>query len=632
MKTAKNTEDKQINGIFFTCIILFVCFAYYITAFYNRDFLVWADKISLFLPTRMFFMQTMHTAGGLLSYAGIFLTQFFYYPLLGSTILILLLLFIVFLVIKAFEFSPRFFPLAFIPAFALLVSITGIGDILSSLMPPGYLFANILGIITVLLLFWVFKITEKMYKEKSFILYIFPLAIILTYPLFGFYSLFAALLCLLSVSFRIKPLILSISYLLGCLLICLLVPFLFSRYFYITMAWSDTYAAGLPKFFFTEIELSLWMPFIILFFTLLLFFIISYTKAKNKALLYVSFGFFLISLAAAYNNSYRNDNFKTELQMIHAIDNSDWNQVVSIGGKQKKSPTRLIIMCYNLALYKLGQAGDYMFKMDNNSIPSVSSRKNTILMYNGAQPLYYHYGKVNFSYRWGMEFMVRHGLRAQGLKYMVKCALLNNELALATKYNNILKQTFFHKQWADKYQKYIDNPQLMSEDAEMKAIRPLMEYENLLQGDNSQLDGYIYYSFAHMVRGTPEILELSLQNNLILKDIDRFWPRFLLYTRKHDRIPVHYQEAAILYFQAKEGKVDVNNIEFEEMDFSRIDDEDYLKGMEEFDIEFDKTIISRFDMFRKMQNANMSHEYNKKILKPQFGNTYWYYYFYVEEQ
>jgi hypothetical protein len=57
-------------------------------------------------------------------------------------------------------------------------------------------------------------------------------------------------------------------------------------------------------------------------------------------------------------------------------------------------------MFYNLAQYKLGQVGDRMFAMDNNSVMSVFPRQNLILIHNGAKQLYYQYGKINYTCRW----------------------------------------------------------------------------------------------------------------------------------------------------------------------------------------------------------------------------------------
>ncbi|MDR0505487.1 MAG: DUF6057 family protein [Dysgonamonadaceae bacterium] len=592
---------------------LFILLTFYLTALYNKEFLIWASDISLFLPTRLFFLQNMQTAGGLLSYGGMFLTQFCYYPLLGSTILILLLLFVTFLVVKAFKFSKNFVLFAFIPALSLLLSVTEVGYILYSLKSAGYLFANILGTIVCLLSFCGY---QKI-KNEWLRIVLLALFILTTYPLFGFYSLFSALLLVLNEwkNKRVngKERTRQVSYLFvhsfTCSLLILFVPYLYSRYFYTQMPYYETYTSGLPHFYFTRAELPLWTPFIVLFLSLLIFLVIScHQKKQSKTGWFASLGIFLLSLYGTYTFSYRNNNFKTELQMTKAIENNDWNKVISIGEKQQEKPTRQIIMYWNLALYKLGQAGDRMFEMDNNSMLPVARRQNLILMHNAAKPLYFQYGKINYCYRWCMEDMVEYSMTVQDLKYMVKCAIINKEFPLAQKYNKVLKQTLFHKGWAEQQQQYIDNPSLAAENMEMKSIRPLMAYQNLLDGDGNKLELYILNSFAYMEGGTPEIVEMSLQCNLILKNIERFWSRFFLYARTHERVPVHYQEAAILYSYL-EGKIDASRLPL------------------------DKDVVEKFNRMVTMskQYANMPEEYNRKMFKPQFGNTFWYYYFFVTD-
>jgi hypothetical protein len=590
MKIPKNKRSKQAN-YFLPVILLFILFACYLTAMYNREFLMWAAEISLFLPTRFFFLQTMQTAGGLLSYGGTFLTQFFYYPLLGSSILIALLLVVTLLTVKTFNLQ-QVKHLAIIPALALLLSVTQMGYVLYSLKSPGYLFSSTLGITGCLLLVEGCKAITKRYPAKLFIQWLLPCAVILTYPLLGFYSLFAALLCMLffPVMFSLLPLL-------------AIVPYLFSHYVYTEMLWSETYTAALPRFFFTSSELPLWIPFFALFFSLLLF-----PRIPSKIHWSVSWGILFLSFIGVYSLSYKNSNFTTELQMLRAINENDWKQVISIGAKHKTRPTRLIVMFHNLALYKSGQAGDRMFSMDNYSVLPVSPRQHLILIHNGAKQLYYHYGKVNYAYRWCMEDMVEYGMRVQNLKYMVRTALMNGEWALAAKYNAVLKQSLFHRQWAAGYQKFIDNPELMTDDAEFKAIRPLMAYQNLPGSDGGVLEPYIMNSFAFLEGGTPEMLELSLQCNLVFKNIERFWPRFFSYVRTHERIPVHYQEAALLYAHL-EGKVDVSHIRF------------------------DPAIVDSFHRFLAMskQYVHKTEEYNRKAFKRQFGHTFWYYYFFITD-
>jgi len=609
----KNVKNKANGEKFFfpICVVLFILFVYGFSVCCYKDFFIWASDNSLYIPTRQFFLQTTQVAGGFLNYLGLFFTQFFLYPFIGSAILSFFLLIIVFLVIKLFNFSPRIYPIAFIPSFALFVSITQTGYLISTLKSPGYIFTNILGIIISLLICWGFKNVLKKYKH--FAVYLMPFVIIAAYPLFGFYSLFTAIVCILITFFIIKiSLKRSVSLFLIYLSTGLLIPWFTARFIYTEMPWYDSFIAGLPKYYFNLVELPLWSPFIVLFISLLLFNLILLDKvnflSRGKCILSFSMGVFFLMLSCVYFFSYRNSNFNTELKLLQAIEKNDWEQAVLIREKHDDRPTRLIIMCYNLALHKLGLAGDRMFSVDNNSVLHDFYRKNMITMNYGAKPLYFHYGKINYCYRWCMEEMVEYGMTVRGLKYMVKCALLNDEFSLAKKYNSVLQNTLFHKKWAKKYQQYIENPQLLTEDVELNSVRPLMAYQNQVDRDKYMLEFYILNNFARMKGGLPELVDLSLQFNLIMKNVERFWPRFFLYASLHERIPVHYQEAALLYSYL-ETEVDLSKFKF------------------------DSEVLEKFEKLVSMsvQYADNSEELNRNIFQPLFGKTFWYYYFFITD-
>lgn len=82
----------------------------------------------------------------------------------------------------------------------------------------------------------------------------------------------------------------------------------------------------------------------------------------------------------------------------------------------------------------------------------------------------------------------------------------------------------------------------------------------------------------------------------------------MLYARHHERLPRHYQEAAVL-FSELEHKVD----------------------WRQFNI--DQVTANRFARFMDMAQryARYSNEANRETFAPEFGDTYWYYYFFVND-
>lgn len=602
-------SERHVYGVGMAlCVLLFTGMAYYLTAYHNYNFLLKTQEQSLFMYTYEFFQECMQRAGGLLAYGGCFLTQFFYYPWLGSTFYVVFLLGIVFMTTKAFRIQGCFLPLAFLPSLLLLLSYTDLGYLIFILKSPGYVFSNPLGVVVALGAFWTYRVLRSWVMRGAFVL----LFIVLSYPLFGFYTLLAGGLCSiyeLASCFwgekkgRIYPALIA-----GAAWV--LVPYIYFIQSYTRMLETEIYWTALPRFYFQESELGLWMPFILLFMCLFCFLAFLWMRNGQKrsyVIFAVSMAVYGICVWKVYGNSYNDENFRTAIDMDVAASRNDWNGVLECASRLEGEPTRLIVLHTNLALQKLGLAGDQMFRYKNASQPYEAPRPSKYLRDLGAKPLYFQYGDINFAYRWCMEDAVEFGWKVEYLKYMAKCALMNKEYALVKKYTGALKETLFHKDWAEKYEAYAAHPERMKEDPEFKAIQPLTEFGDVLDGDGGMVEFYLLNNFAMMEGGSMDLVELSLQSNLILKNIEGFWPRFFLYARYNDRIPVHYQEAALLYSYL-EGKVDVSGLNF------------------------DSGIVDRFNELIRLSKefSSKGEEYCKVAFAPSYGDTFWYYYFFVK--
>lgn len=587
------------------CILIFISLAFYLTAMHNANYLRKVEDLSLFLPTFLFLKDCMQLPGGGLTWCGTFLTQFFYYPYLGAGLFIFLLLTLQSLIRSAFRIPDRYFPLSFIPSILLLLSLLQLGYVVYVLKSPGYAFSNLLGLLFVAGAFRIYRTLDWWGMRGSFTI----LFIVIGYPLLGFYALLAASLFLIDECTQQRLHRITLSLLITVCIV--LIPFFYYRFVYTQLMSDSLYTSVLPRFYPSEIFV-LGMPFLILFTVIILFAFCTH-RWKEQAIFVctkrslAAVVVFVVALTSIKYLEFNDENFRITINMDRAIMDNDWQKAIDYASAQEGEPTRLVVLNTDMALYKSGQAGDRMFKFKINGVPYKIIRSAPAMRSTGAKALYFQYGKINYCYRWCMEDKVEYGMKVEYLKYMVKCALLNEEFALAQKYNSTLAQTLFHKNWAAKYQRYIDHPELMAEDAEFKSIKPLMAYNNVLEGDGGLLEAYLISQIAYMEGGPPELVELSLQCNLIQKDIQRFWPRFILYARTHKRLPVHYQEAAILYSYL-ENKVDYR----------------------QFNVT--KEVTDRFNKFISLseQMAGVSDEKLKETFKPYFNDTFWYYYFFVK--
>jgi hypothetical protein len=327
---------------------------------------------------------------------------------------------------------------------------------------------------------------------------------------------------------------------------------------------------------------------------------------------------------------YRDANFHKELAMNRAVEELDWERVLTIArdGSSDVKPTRQMIMYKNLALFRLGRAGDEMFFYPEGATPQNAPWKVRITQV-GGKLIYYHYGKENFCYRWCMEDGVEFGWKAETLKFMARTSMLNHEWAVARKYLDLLKKTTFHREWAERYERLLDSPEAFDLDkleASAKAGKPLLDeqsmkefapilhmmtYPDRLDGDNTLVEMYLLQTFAKGNGDDPLFQEMTLICALIMKDIDLFWPRFMKFaTMNPERhMPRHYQEAAYLYGHL-EDKVDISRMPF------------------------DPEIRDTYERFMRFneQCGPMTEEQKAVAFYPQFGNTFYYFYFLVRNQ
>ena len=87
-ETAKRFQGIErpglYNGIVWAVGLAVIALA---LLFFESDFLWKAQELNLFQQTGLFFRQQMVVPGGMLTYVGTWLTQFFYYPWMGVLML-----------------------------------------------------------------------------------------------------------------------------------------------------------------------------------------------------------------------------------------------------------------------------------------------------------------------------------------------------------------------------------------------------------------------------------------------------------------------------------------------------------------------------------------------------------------
>jgi hypothetical protein len=413
--------------------------------------------------------------------------------------------------------------------------------------------------VSVVALLWGFRSMPDKYWLRTIWL---VLTGIVGYPLLGIYGLAATLLMGIW-SWRLMARGRAAIHTVIAILLSIAVPLFCYRYVYHETNLANIYYAGLPVFFITEEYPWYYTPYYLLaLFMLIMVGLPTNPKPATGNLKpthkWLPWAVQAVALGAVawgvVHFWYKDENFHHEVKMMHLIDQTDWEGVLQEAARQDDEPTRAIVMMRNLALSRLGRQGELMYEYRNGSKEYDSPFGMRQMLVNG--PLvYYQYGLLNSCSRLCTEMGVEFGWRVEYIKLLARCAVLNNEQAVARKYINILKKTMYHKDWAVKTEAMLNNPKLIAQDKEMEPITHMLHFTDELDSDNGYVERYLMRQLAnHSYSKDPIFQEQSLLASLWFRDSKTFWYHFNVYIHLHPNgpIPVAYQEAAYLYGKLEE--------------------------------------------------------------------------------
>ena len=579
---------------------------------FESDFLFRVQELNLFLYTPLFFKQQMVVAGGFLTWIGTYFTQYFYHTWMGVMMLCAWWALLMWLTKKAFNIPARWTVALLVPVALLLLTDVDMGYWIFYLKLRGHFFVATIGSTIALLLVWLYRSLPSRYAIRTVFI---ALTAILFYPILGFYALLATLLMGI-MAWRLdeyKTSRRAIDSIVAALVI-VAIPLLYYRFVYYQTNIVNIYWAAIPLYRIEEHHYQYYIPYYLLVacFALMAAFYrkerqsgvktpILWSAAQVVALGIIGFG--------VWHFWYKDDNFHKELQMVRCIENLDWEGVLTIA-RDCDEPTRVIWMMKNLALFRLGRQGDEKYHYKNDDKPCNAPFKVRMTQ-TGAKVLYLHYGQLNFCYRWCLEDGVEYGWRVDYYRYMLKCSLMNGEYTVAQKYIDILKQTKYYADWAQQYEAYVKNPELIKKNKEFEPILHMLSANDRLTSDNTLIEIYLLTLFSNDDSDDPIYQEQTLLAALQMKDIQMFWPRFFHYANLHkgERMPTHYQEAAYLY----------GNLE-KEIDISHMP--------------FDKEVVNTYNDFMAAaeQYKNMTEEQMKPLMYDRFGGTFYFDYFFTRGQ
>lgn len=602
-----------------------------------------SQEFNLWIADDTFYQMFSIYPGGWLSWASSYMTDFFFNPATGVWLLMGAWAIISAMLALLFNLRGWKVLLVAIVPMMLLACLTQTGYWLYYQKLHGQLWLPTIGVgINVLFALLVNKTTDysqKLLADKlRFASIIFKAVCMIGFAWFGYQALgawsFLGLLLMATpkkIQFS-KATLPSLAWVALAVALIFIVPKMAYQWVYEQTRIDEIYRAGMPCFHYGTSDISVYRTayymLALSFLPMMLIGSVPEGLWKKKGCKVLG-GILLIALIGSsckfVSARWCHDkNFHAEIAMSNAMNRQDWEGVANIMrgcASDTISPTRAMVMMKNLALTRLGRAGDEMFdypegsRMQNAEEGAEYNWAIRLSMIAGKR-LYYNYGKLNYCYRWCMEDAVEFGWHVEELKMMALCCMLKGEDRVARKYFSILKQTRNHKEWAEHYEALLGQPDKIKQDPEFTPICYLKEYGDRLDGDNTLIELYLLKTFAHGHGADPYYQEMTLICAMLMKDIQLFWPRFMEYATMHSKeenfhMPRHFQEAAYLYGHL-ENDVDISHMPF------------------------DQSVKDSYDQFmafnKRRDIVNLSDEQKVPLFKPQFGNTFYYFYFLVRNQ
>ena len=514
---------------------VFLCFYYLYFIVLNRYILIFQEQNQLFRFNINFFAEFLERPGGLLEYAGAFLTQFFLFP--GAGALILTIAGAVIYLTTGYIFRKHRIK-------GILFSFVPV--LLIASLHSNYLhtIAYTLGVMVSLGYLALYISAQNIKLHYFYIIFGLPLL----YFISGGYALWSILLCLAyELLFSRGPSIFLKALLL--ILYAVLVPFLASQLiFYIEPG--SAWTLFLPFFINAPVKYVLVLLFV--YFPLVL--IISKVWMSYRGRDIPSAGWsirtiiagtlFMVCSAGLLLKFVYDSRTEILLGMDDCIQRSDWDGTLKFSSSYPDT-NRLVMYFTNLALYKTGHMGDQMFHYPQAGTSGLwlDWKRDGATAFFGGE-IYYQLAYTNEANRWAFEAMVAKGLNPRSLKRLTLTSIVNGEIILAEKYLNLLNQSLFYRKWAQHYTGLLSKPALLENDNEISRYREFLIQSDFFANTNN-------LNLTTLLLNHPEnkmAYDYLIASFLLESNLDGF-VRIIqnLKYYGYSRLPVHYEEALIFY-------------------------------------------------------------------------------------
>jgi len=580
----KKISVSGISSFLFGLVILL-----FFGLFYSFH-LHYQEQYQLFLFTTDYFLDRVMPPGGLSNYLGTFITQFYFYPWIGSLIIATLLILFQRILLgtaRNLGAGKNFFVLSFLP----VLMYWGL------LCDENYLAGGLVSMLFISLSNYLYTFSRSGLVKILFILLGIPLLYLIAGGSVLFFFLFLLIYELDEKTRSWKFLLLFNS--LGAILV-LAIPFFLKNRLGMFPAVSSFVGVNYFRF-------PINFPVIVGIIGLLLVFLPFVSKYLSnrqfplkKNILIVQVIVFLL-----FGSWFMHRSVDFEREEIMEYDffarMRKWDEII-YKAEQEAPRSPLSVTCLNLALGKKGQLGERMFeffqKGDEGLIPDFT-KDFTIPMVAGE--VYYHLGFINTAQRFSfeaMEALPDYQKSVRTIKRLAETSLINGNYVLSRKYLKILQKTFYYRKWATYLERAMEKEDFINQHPEYGLLRSMkLERDFLFSGQEKDMMLGIMLS----EKKSKLVFEYLMAYCLLNKDIQHFVQYFTLgESLSYFTIPRHFQEALVYAWDVSKSEV-----------------------VKEIPYPVNREVRSSLNKYRRVYTSQSNPQ---SLLRKDFGDTYWYYF------
>lgn len=569
--------------------LIFVIFVL-LQKFYAYHFF-YIEQFQLFTNTHFYFVASWSHPGGGIEYVSNFLLQFFIIPYVGPAIATLLTG-TVFLIVQLLQ--KKLLPASKNKSKFLLVSVSIATSYLLLFLNFNYYLQGNLAFIVCLLILLSFSSIKNAQIKAGLAFAIVPALYWFAGPISFLFALSLSVIELQRNEFRKKQLFWTLISVWATL-----VSFLGVRFAY----FGSYRTSFLPDLYYQQRlvpDLLVYLPWVLLIFWLIVLSFFCKSERKSPRIIFLPIQIIVFaSIIGLGIFSLKDRKFYLIQKLDYFARNEQWDEIIHTQTEEQSS-NYLIRNYVNLALVKKGLLLDQLFDTKQQGIQCLKVLpQNKRLIAPLLSDIDYCIGDIASSQQYAFEGNQTHKGAGSGrlLRRLIETAIIFDNLQIAKKYLNILKHTWYYREWALEQEATIASSKFSSEIEFKKACLPLgnsrefaKDFQKQLEqlcADNSENKQASYYL---------QVFYLLSKN---LEKLSDLFSKQILQNQRNRELPEICQQALLAYYETKPESWATMGIT-------------------------NKTI----NLYRSYKSFFQTHSRDthiKVMMEKQFGATYWFY-------